>query len=64
MNWWRSIRNVPEQLAEEHRKRTEELAQKRRSYRKACLERVVMQREQRRLQLEELAERAGLFHEG
>lgn len=50
-----------EQLAEEHRKRTEELAQKRRSYRKACLERVGMQREQRRLQLEELAERAGLF---
>lgn len=54
-------RNRSEQLAEEHRKRTEELAQKRRSYRKACLERVSMQREQRRLQLEELAERAGIF---
>ena len=49
-----------EQLAEEHRKRTEELAQKRRSYRKAYLERVGMQREQRRLQLEELAEHVHL----
>ena len=50
-----------ERLAEEHRKRMEELAQKRRSYRNAYLERVGMQREKRRLQLEELAERAGLF---
>lgn len=50
-----------EQVAEEHRKRTEELAQKKLSYRKAYLERISMQREQRRLQLEELTERAGLF---
>lgn len=53
-------RKRSEQLVEEHKMRAEEEAQKRRSYRKAYLERVTMQREQRRLQLEELLERAGL----
>ena len=50
-----------EQLLEEHKRRTEEQAQKRKSYRKAYQERIRVQREQRRLQLEELVERAGLF---
>lgn len=54
-------RRRSEQLAEEYKKSAEELAQKRRSYRKAYMERISMYREQRRLQLEELAERAGLF---
>ena len=50
-----------EQLLEEHKRHTEEQAQKRKSYRKAYQERIRLQREQRRLQLEELVERAGLF---
>ncbi|HJD02014.1 MAG TPA: hypothetical protein H9750_05400 [Candidatus Mediterraneibacter excrementavium] len=50
-----------EQLLEEHKRHTEEQAQKRKSYRKAYQERIRVQREQRRLQLEELVERAGLF---
>lgn len=54
-------RRRSEQLLEEHKRRTEEQAQKRKSYRKAYQERIRLQREQRRLQLEELVERAGLF---
>ncbi len=54
-------RRRSEQLLEEHKRRTEEQAQKRKSYRKAYQERIRVQREQRRLQLEELVERAGLF---
>ncbi len=54
-------RRRSEQLLEEHKRHTEEQAQKRKSYRKAYQERIRVQREQRRLQLEELVERAGLF---
>lgn len=54
-------RRRSEQLLEEHKRRTEEQAQKRKSYRKAYQERIRLQREQRRLHLEELVERAGLF---
>lgn len=54
-------RRRSEQLLEEHKRRTEQQAQKRKSYRKAYQERIRLQREQRRLQLEELVERAGLF---